>query len=119
MQHGIKLSSLLEEYITGICNCGDITVDVSVRSCSNNRAVYSIQLNGIMATEAALLLVTNTTEGLDLGFAVLFLKEQSNSLESQCGEQNDSDVFSVIIIVIITTMTMSIFLLISIVYCLR
>ena len=87
-QHSLNLSTLLQEYITNTCSCGHITVTVIVTSCTDNRAVYTIQLNGVMATEAALLLITDMDglieEGLDLGIAVLYLEEHDNSLESNC-----------------------------------
>ena len=115
----MKLSSLLEEYITRICNCGDITVDVSVTSCSDNTAVYSIQLNGVMATEAVLLLVTNMqnlTEGLDVGIVVLFLQEQDNSSpDLHCDDQNKtfSSKLGIIVALTVIIVIMLIFVLIS------
>lgn len=120
LQHGLKLSSLLEEYITNLCNCGDIAVIINVTSCSDKTALYSIQLTGVMATEAAFLVITNIqnlTEGLDLGIVVLSLQEQKNTLELHCDDQNESlllaKAFSVTAIVIITT---TVFILISIAY---
>ena len=108
LQHGLKLSSLLEAYITNLCNCGDIAVIINVTSCSDKTALYSIQLTGVMATEAAFLVITNIqnlTEGLDLGIAVLFLQEQRNTFESHCDDQNEffplAETFSVIAILII------------------
>ena len=75
-----------------------------------------------MATEAALLLVTNMqnlTEGLDLGIVVLFLQEQGNSLELHCSDQSNafpSGIFGVIaVLTVIITITL-IFVLISVVY---
>ena len=75
-----------------------------------------------MATEAALLLVTNMqnlTEGLDLGIVVLFLQEQDNSLESHCNDQSNaspSGIFGIIAVLTVIITIMVIFVLISVVY---
>ena len=122
LQHRMKLSSLLEQYITNICNCGDIIVTTDVTSCIDNRAVYNIQLTGVMATDAALLLVTsmqNLTEGLDLGIVILFLQEQGNSLESHCNDQSKEFPLGILgniaVLTVIITIMM-IFVLIFVVY---
>ena len=120
LQHGLKLSSLLEEYITNLCNCGDIAVIINVTSCSNNTAQYSIQLTGVMATEAAFLMITNIqnlTEGLDLGIVILFLQKQGSTFESHYDNHNESfplETFSVIVILII--IAIMVFILISVAY---
>ena len=124
LQHRIKLSSLLEQYIINICNCGDITVTTNVTRCTDDSesVEYNIQLTGVMATEATLLLVTNMqnlTEGLDLGIVVLFLQEQGNNLESHCIDQSNafpSGVFAVITVLTVIIMIMLIFVPISVVY---
>ena len=91
-------------------------------SCSDKKALYSIQVTGVMATEAALLVITNiqnSTKGLDLGIVVLFLQEQGNNLESHCDDQNEafpSEIFGVISILIIIIIVFIVFILISIVY---
>ena len=122
LQHGIKLSSLLEQHITNICNCGDIIITTDVTSCTDNSVVYNIYLTGIMATDAALLLVTsmqNLTEGLDVGIVVLFLQKQGKNFESHCNDENDdipSEIFGVIgVLTAIITMLL-IFALISVIY---
>ena len=124
LQHRIKLSSLLEQYITNICNCDDITVTTNVTRCTDDSesVKYNIQLIGIMATEASLLLVTNMqnlTEGLDLGIVVLFLQEQGNSLESHCNVQSNafpSGIFGIIAVLTVIITIILIFVLISVVY---
>ena len=120
LQHGMKLSPLLEQHITNICNCGDITVTIDVTSCTDNSVAYNINFTGVMATDAALLLVTsmqNLTEGLDLGIVVLFLQEQGNNLESFCNQSNDfpSEIFGVIGVLTAIMTIMLIFVLISVV----
>ena len=118
-----RLSTLLQEYITNISSCGEITVTVIVTSCNDKEAVYSIHLNGIMAADAALSLITNMeglTEGLDLGIAVLYLQEQTNRLESNCDDQNKSTQ-SEIWVVIAATIIIAIMILtlLLILLCLR
>ena len=96
----LQLSSLLQDYISDICSCGDITVTITVRRCTDQTAMYSVQLTGVMATEAALLLITKMqdfTEGLDLGIAVLFLKEQIH--HSKSNQNNAIESASLIIII--------------------
>ena len=84
--------------------------------------MYNIQLTGVMATEAALLVITNIqnlTEGLDLGIVVLFLQEQGNTLETRCNDHNEafpSEILSVIAILVIIITIMVLFTLIFIVY---
>ena len=105
-----RLSALLQEYITSICNCSDITVTVIVTSCSDKEAVYMVHIIGIMAVDAALSLITNMeglTEGLDLGIAVLYLQEQTNRLESNGDDQKksiQSEIWVVIAAIIIIAM---------------
>ena len=55
----LQLSTLLHEHVTNICSRGDITVTVTTTSCTDQTAVYNVQLTGVMATEAALLLITS------------------------------------------------------------
>ena len=86
--------------------------------------MYSVQLTGVMATEAALLLITNIqnlTEGLDLGIATLFLQEDGTSSESNCDDQkitvqSEISIIIVTLSVIIIVLLLLIFLLISVVY---
>ena len=87
--------------------------------------MYSVQLTGVMATEAALLLITtiqSLTEGLDLGIVTLFLQEDGTCLESNCdGKQIavQPETLPVIIILSVTiAILLLIFLLIAVV-CLR
>ena len=71
---------LLQEYITNICSCAHITVNVTVTSCTDQTVMYSVRLTGTMATKAALSLITNMqnlTEGLNLGIVTLFLQKIS------------------------------------------
>ena len=118
-----RLSTLLQEYITSISNCSDITVTVIVISCSDKEAVYRVHINGIMAVDAALSLITNIeslTEGLDLGIAVLYLQEQTDRLESNCDDQkksNQSEIWVVIAATII--IAIMILTLLLILFCLR
>ena len=123
LQHPLQLSTLLQEYITNICSCGDITVTVTVTSCTNQTVMYSVWLTGVMATEAALLMITNIQnliEGLDLGIVTLFLQEDGTHLESNCDDQQiavQSDMSTVIIILsVIIAMLLLILLLISVAY---
>ena len=114
MQHVTRLSTLLQEYITNICSCGEITVTVIVTSCNDKEGVYNILINGIIKTDAALSWIINMegltegldrgTEGLDLGIAVLYLQEQTNILESKCDEQmtsTQSEIFAAVAIILI------------------
>ena len=85
--------------------------------------MYSVQLTGAMATEAALLLITNIQnliKGLDLGIVTLFLQEDVIHLESNCDDQqiaDQSDKPTVIIIIsVIIAMLLLILLLISVAY---
>ena len=90
LKHPLQLSTLLQEYITNICSCGNITVTITVTSCTDQTVMYSIWLTGVMATEAALLMITNIQnliEGLDLGIVTLFLQEDGTHLESNCDDQ--------------------------------
>ena len=120
----LQLSTLLQEYITNTCSCGDITVTVTVKSCTDQTAMYSVQLTGVMATEAASLLITNMqnlTEGLELGTVTLFFQKDGTSSESNCDDQMmavQSEMSTVIIIlsVLIIVMLLFIILLISVVY---
>ena len=85
-------------------------------------AVYNVQLTGIMVTEAALSLITNIqslTEGLDLGIVVLYLQVPENILGSNCNEQNKtfpSSLVGIITVLIVLITTLSIFILIYVVY---
>ena len=63
----MKLSTLLQEHITSICSCGDITVTVTVTCCTDNRAVYNIQITGAMTTKAALSLITSMVSLINRG----------------------------------------------------
>ena len=66
--------------------CGDITVTVTTTSCTGQTALYSVQLTGVMASDAALSLITkmeSLTEGLDLTIATLYLEEQTNCSDDQ------------------------------------
>ena len=65
LQHSLQLSTLLQEYITNICSCGHITVNVTVTSCTGQTVMYSVQLTGAMATKVALLLITIIQQLLD------------------------------------------------------
>ena len=115
LQHPIKLSTLLQDYVTGLCSCGDLNVSISVTSCTDSRAVYSIQLTGIMATEGALWLITkveNLTDGLNLTMVVLHLQEQLSSLESNCTDADDDQVHSHIVGVVTALSVMIILLVI-------
>ena len=90
LQHPIQLSTFLQDYITTICSCSDITVVVTATSCIDKTAMYSVMLTGVMATEAALVLITsiqNMTEGLDLGIVTLFLQEDGTCSELNCDDQ--------------------------------
>ena len=86
--------------------------------------MYSVQLTGVMATEAALLLITNIqnlTEGLDLGIVTLFLQEDDSSLESSCKDekitfQSEISITIIILSVIIIVLVLLILLLASVVY---
>ena len=52
--------------------------------------MYSVMLTGVMAAEAALVLITsiqNMTEGLDLGIITLFLQEDGTCSELNCDDQ--------------------------------
>ena len=124
LQHPSELSTLLQEHVTNICSCGYITVTVTVTSCTDQTAMYSVQLTGVMATETALLLITNIqnlTEGLDLDIVTLFLQEDGTSSESNCDDQKitvQSEIYIIIITlsVIIIVLLLLILLLISVVY---
>ena len=86
--------------------------------------MYSVQLTGAMATEAALLLITNIqnlTEGLDLDIVTLFFQEDGTSSESNCDDQKitfQSEISIIIITLsaIIIAFLLLILLLISVVY---
>ena len=96
----LQLSTLLQDYISDICSCGDISVAITVRSCTDQTAMYSVKLTGVMATEAALLLITkmqDLTEGLDLGIVVLFLKEQIHQSKSNQNNTIESASLTIII----------------------
>ena len=113
LQHPIKLSTLLQDYVISICKCGELNVTINVSSCTDSRAVYSIQLTGIMATEGALSLITkveNLTDGLNLTMVVLQL--QPNSLESNCTDARDDQAHSHILDVMITLSVIIILLVI-------
>ena len=86
MQHAVELSALLQEYITSICSCGHITVNVTITSGTDPTAMYSVQFTGVMATEAVLSLITKMeglTEGLYLTIVTLYLEEQTNCSNDQ------------------------------------
>ena len=86
--------------------------------------MYSVQLTGVLATEAALLHITNIqnlTEGLDLGIVTLFFQEDGTNSESNCDDQKitvQSEISIIIITlsVIIIALLLLILLLISVVY---
>ena len=125
LQHPLELSTLLQEHIISICRCGDIIVNITVMSCADQTAMYSIRLIGVMATEAVLSLITNMqslTEGLDLGIVTLFLQEDGTSSElnydgQQMAVQPETPTVIIILSVIIA-MLLLILLLIA-VLCLR
>ena len=65
-------------------------MSVNVTSCADYTATYHVQLIGAMATEAALSLITNmarSTQGLELGFLVLFLP---NYTQPHCDKQTSN-----------------------------
>ena len=80
--------------------------------------MYSVQLAGVMATEAALMLITNIqnlTEGLDLDIAVLFLQEQIHHSKSDQNNATQLEILgtsSVIIAIIILLIFLSIVMVI-------
>ena len=117
-----RLSTLLQEYITSFCSCGDITVIVIVTSCNDKEAVYSIHIIGIMAADAAVSLITNMEglkEGLDIGIAVLYLQEKTNRLESNCDDQmtsTQSEIFAAVAIILIIIAMMILTLLLILIY---
>ena len=107
LQHPLELSTLLQEKIITICSCGDIIVNVTVTSCTDQTAIYMIRLSGAMATEAALLLFTNIqnlTEGLDLGIVTLFLQEQTNNSELDQNESIQSETLAIIVALCVAAM---------------
>ena len=124
----MKLSTLLQQHITSVCTCGDISVTVMVTSCVENTAMYNIKLTGITATEAALSLIMNMEglkEGLDLGIVVLFLEEQGNFSQlpiANCNDQNKdispeiSAVIGSLSVILAMILILAIFLLIFIIY---
>ena len=125
LQHFMKLSTLIQQHITSICSCGDITVTVTVTNCTNKISVYDIQLTGITATEAALSLIMDMeslSDGLDLGIVVLFLQQQGSFLQPNCNDQNkdiSSEIMAVIgtlSVIVAMVMILVIFLLIFVIY---
>lgn len=119
IQHTTKLSALLQEYITSICSCGDITVTVIVTNCTDKSAKYKIQLIGVMASDAVLSLITDMeglTEGLDLGIAVIFLKEHNNSLESNCDDKKEAVQTETVAVIVTLSVIIAIMLTISLMF---
>ena len=123
LQHPLQLSTLLQDYITTICSCNDITVVVIVTSCTDKTAMYNVWLTGVMATEAALVLITsiqNMTEGLNLGIVTLFLQEDGTCSELNCDNQKiavQPEMSPVITTLsVITAMLLLILILIAVVY---
>ena len=125
LQHFMKLSTLIQQHITNICSCSDITVTVTVINCTDKISVYNIQLTGITATEAALSLIMDMeklSDGLDLGIVVLFLQQQGSFLQPNCNDQNkdiSSEIMAVIgtlSVLVAIVMVLVIFLLIFVIY---
>ena len=107
LQHPSELSILLQEHVTNICSCGNITVTVTVTNCTDQTTMYTIRLTGVMATEAALLLITNIqnlTEGLDLGIVTLFLQEQTNNSKFNQNEPVQSKTLAITVILGVAVM---------------
>ena len=120
LQHFMKLSTLIQQHITSICSCTDITVTVTVINCTDKISVYNIQLTGITATEAALSLIMDMeslSDGLDLGIVVLVLQQQGSF--SQSNKNISSEIMAVIdtlSVIVAMVMLLVIFLLIFVVY---
>ena len=118
----LELSTLLQEHITSICSCGDITVTVTTTSCTGQTAMYSVQLTGVMATEAALLLFTNMqnlTEGLNLGIVTLFSQEDDTNSESNRDDKKISvqpEILAAFVTLSVFIATLLLLLLISVIY---
>ena len=86
--------------------------------------MYSAQLTGAMATEAALLLITNIqnmTEGLDLGIVTLLFQDdgscsKSNHDDHKIAIHDQPEILAVIIALSVIIATLLLLLLISAVY---